>query len=63
MNEELQNPLGAAETLRDRGRMESAQGLRAEARASYEKALVAFRDLKARVDVDEMTGLIAALDN
>ena len=61
INELCENPLGAAEALREIGRMHLARGKRQEARTSLEAALAAFRKLGAEGDAADVEGMINSL--
>ncbi len=63
LNEEYGNPLGAAETRRDLGKMLSDQGGRnSEARTALRQALENFRRLGAQADVRAVEELISDLE-
>lgn len=63
LNEENSNPLGAAETHRDRGKMLMVRGLKTDALASLTAALAGFQKLGARADIAKVEILLSELND
>ena len=61
LNEECDNPLGLAETLRDLGKMQIDQGQKQEARETLETALGEFRKLGAQTDINQIEALLETM--
>lgn len=58
LNEELNDPLGLAESYRDLGKMHVARGHKQDAKTAFSEALAGFKKIGAQADIAEVESLL-----